>query len=55
MAFLRDDFGIIDVAFVFMLCAFVGGLGVLKVVTHDDWKLKVSKLENPANDRKETN
>lgn len=45
IAFLKKDYGIVDVAFVFMLCAFVGGLGILKVLTRGDWKLKVPGLK----------
>ncbi|HZJ78120.1 MAG TPA: monovalent cation/H+ antiporter complex subunit F [Clostridia bacterium] len=46
MAFYKKDYGFLDVAFVFMICAFVGGLWILKVLTPGDWKLKMPVLKN---------
>jgi len=45
MAFAREEYGFVDVAFVFMLCAFVGGLWILKVVTPGDWQLRIPGLK----------
>ena len=42
MAFVSEDYGFIDVAFVYMLCGFVCGLWILKVLTPGDWKLRIS-------------
>ena len=33
MAFLKEDFGFIDIAVVFMLCGFASVLWILKVLT----------------------
>ena len=44
MAFIRGDYGFIDVAFVFALCGFVGGLWILRVLTPGDWQLKLPGL-----------
>ena len=33
MAFVRSEYGFIDIAFVFMLCGFVGSLWIVKVLT----------------------
>lgn len=44
MAFARGDYGFVDVAFVFMLCGFVGGLWILRVLTPGDWQLRLPGL-----------
>lgn len=44
-AFARGEFGFVDVAFVFMLCGFVGGLWILRVLTPGDWRLRIPGLE----------
>ncbi len=44
LAFMRGDYGFIDVAFVFVLCGFVGGLWILRVMTPGDWQLKLPGL-----------
>ncbi len=36
-AFFHDDYGLVDVALVFMLCAFVGGLWILKTFAPGNW------------------
>lgn len=46
MAFYKEDFGFLDVAFVFMICAFVGGLSILKALTPGDWESKMPVLKN---------
>ena len=53
MAFVIEDYGFVDVAFVFMLCSFVGGLWILKVYTPGDWQLKISGLKGFEGDREE--
>ena len=41
MAFIRAEYGFIDIALVFVLCSFVGGLWILKVLTPGDWQLHI--------------
>ncbi|NLW59499.1 MAG: hypothetical protein GX073_04040 [Firmicutes bacterium] len=41
IAFVRKEYGFIDIAFVFMLCSFVSGLWILKVLTPGDWQLRL--------------
>jgi multicomponent Na+:H+ antiporter subunit F len=53
MAFVRGEYGFIDIAFVFMLCGFVGGLWILKVLTPGDWQLRISELKGFKGDREE--
>lgn len=53
MAFARGEYGFIDVAFVFMLCGFVGGLWILKALTPGDWQLRVPGLEGFEGDKEE--
>ena len=45
MAFLKEDFGFIDIAVVFMLCGFASVLWILKVLTPGDWQLRVPGLK----------
>jgi multicomponent Na+:H+ antiporter subunit F len=45
MAFWRGDYGFIDVAFVFVLCGFVGGLWILRAMTPGDWQLRLPGLD----------
>ncbi|NLK76044.1 MAG: cation:proton antiporter [Clostridiales bacterium] len=45
MAFIKEEFDFIDIAFVFMLCGFVGTLWILKVLAPGDWQLKVPGLK----------
>lgn len=47
LAFIRTEYGFIDIAFVFILCGFVGGLWILKVLTPDDWQLYIPGSEDP--------
>ncbi|HHV44454.1 MAG TPA: hypothetical protein GXX57_07280 [Firmicutes bacterium] len=46
LAFIRGDYGFIDVAFVFMLCSFVGSLWILRVLTPKDWQIKLPQLSD---------
>ena len=45
LAFRSQDYGFIDIAFVFMICAFAGGLWILRVLTHGDWQLRIPGLK----------
>lgn len=53
VAFVRAEYGFIDIAFVFMLCGFVGGLWILKVLTPGDWQLRIAGLKGFEGDREE--
>lgn len=44
LAFIRNEYGFFDIAFVFMLCGFVGGLWILRVLTPGDWRLRIPGL-----------
>lgn len=52
LAFAKGEYGYIDVAFVFILCGFVGGLWILGVLTSGDWKLKKTGIEVFNEERK---
>jgi multicomponent Na+:H+ antiporter subunit F len=52
-AFAREEYGVIDIAFVFMLCGFVGGLWILKVFTPGDWQLRMAGIKGFEGDREE--
>ena len=41
IAFVREEYGFIDIAFVFMLCGFVSGLWILKALTPGDRHLRL--------------
>lgn len=45
IAFIRGEHGFIDIAFVFVLCGFVGGLWILGVLTSGDWRLEEKGLK----------
>lgn len=53
MAFIQGQSGFVDVAVVFMLCSFVGGLWTLKVLTPVDWEVKIPGLEGLDSSNKE--
>lgn len=53
IAFVIGEYGFIDIAFVFMLCGFVGGLWILKVLTPGDWQLRLPGLKGFEGDREE--
>ena len=44
MAFYRAEYGFIDIAFVFMLFGFAGGLWIIKVLTPSVWDFKMPRL-----------
>jgi multisubunit Na+/H+ antiporter MnhF subunit len=50
IAFARGEYGFIDVAFVFMLCGFVGGLWTLRVLTPGDWDFRISSIKGLEGD-----
>lgn len=50
LAFYRAEYGFIDVAFVFMLCGFVGGLWIIKVLTPRVWDFKMPSLKGLEGD-----
>lgn len=45
LAFYRAEYEFIDVAFVFMLCGFAGGLWIIKVLTPSVWEFKMPRLK----------
>ncbi|NLY51809.1 MAG: hypothetical protein GX063_02750 [Firmicutes bacterium] len=45
LAFLRADYGFIDVAIVFALCGFVGVIWTLRMLTPGEWHVTVPELE----------
>lgn len=51
LAFYRGEYGFVDVAFVFMLCGFVGGLWIIKVLTPSVWDFKMPGLRELEGDR----
>lgn len=53
LAFSNKEYGLIDIAFVFMICAFVGGLWILRALTHGDWQLKIPGLKGFEGNDKE--
>ncbi len=54
MAYRSGDYGLIDIAFVFMICAFAGGLWILRVLTHGDWRLRIPGIKGFEGDKEET-
>lgn len=53
LAFFRGEYGFIDIAIVFMLCGFAGGLWLIKVLTPSVWNFKLSRLKELEDDGKE--
>lgn len=51
LAFYREEYGFIDVALVFMLCGFAGGLWIIKVLTPSVWEFKMPRLKELHSDR----
>jgi multicomponent Na+:H+ antiporter subunit F len=45
LAFYIGDYGFVDVALVFMLCGFAGGLWIVKVLTPSVWEFKMPRLK----------
>jgi len=44
MAFMRADYGFIDVAIVLALCGFVGVVWTLRMLTPGEWHVQVPRL-----------
>lgn len=53
LTFARGEYGFVDIAFVFMLCGFVGNLWILKVMTPGDWTLNLPGIKGFEGDREE--
>lgn len=53
LAFYVGDYGFIDVALVFMLCGFAGGLWIIKVLTPRVWEFKMPRLKELHGDGEE--
>lgn len=45
LAFYKGEYEFIDIALVFMLCGFVGGLWIIKVLTPSVWEFKMPGLK----------
>lgn len=45
LAFYREEYGFVDIALVFMLCGFAGGLWIVKVLTPSVWQFKMPRLK----------
>lgn len=52
LAFYRHEYDFIDIALVFMLCGFAGGLWIIKVLTPSVWEFKMPRLKKTKGDRK---
>ena len=52
LAFYRQEFEFIDVAIVFMLCGFAGGLWIIKVLTPSVWDFKMPRLKQLEEEKK---
>lgn len=53
LAFYRGEYGFIDIAFVFMLFGFAGGLWIIKVLTPSVWEFKMPRLTDLHSDRED--
>ncbi len=45
LAFYKGEYEFIDIAFVFMLCGFAGGLWIVKALTPSVWEFKMPRLK----------
>lgn len=45
LAFYKNEYEFIDVALVFMLCGFAGGIWIIKVLTPSVWEFKMPRLK----------
>ena len=45
LAFYKKEYEFVDIALVFMLCGFAGGLWIIKVLTPTVWDFKMPKLK----------
>lgn len=53
LAFYRGEYGFIDIAIVFMVCGFAGGLWTIKMLTPSVWDFEMPRLKELHGDRKE--
>lgn len=53
LAFYKGEYDFIDIALVFMLCGFVGGLWIIKVLTPSVWEFKMPGLKELESNRKD--
>lgn len=53
LAFYRGEYGFIDIAFVFMLFGFAGGLWIIKVLTPSVWEFEMPRLKELHGDRED--
>jgi len=51
LAFYRSEYEFIDIALVFMLCGFAGGIWVVKVLTPTVWEFRMPGLRKTEDDR----
>lgn len=51
LAFYRGEYEFIDIALVFMLCSFAGGIWIIKVLTPSVWNFKLLKLKDDKEGR----
>lgn len=54
LAFFHDDYGLVDIALVFMLCAFVGGLWILKTFAPGNWDPQLPEIRTIRPDAEES-
>ena len=45
LAFYRGEYGFIDIALVFMLCGFAGGIWIIKVLTPTVWEFQMPSFK----------
>lgn len=50
LAFHRSEYEFIDIALVFMLCGFAGGLWIVKVLTPTVWEFQMPGLKKLKDD-----
>ncbi len=50
LAFYRSEYGFVDIALVFMLCGFAGGLWIIKVLTPSVWEFKMPQMKKLEDD-----
>lgn len=53
LGFYREEYGFVDIAFVFMLFGFAGGLWIIKVLTPSVWEFKMPRLKELHADRED--
>lgn len=53
LAFYRKEYGFIDIAIVFMICGFAGGIWIIKVLTPSVWHFRMPGLKELEDHREE--